>query len=119
MSLWAWLFHIHTLAIQQPLRSLYFRGPEALGFWGGAAIEDICYSLTATPSTFWTQHMQQCMQLCEQKLDAFTTAVNFVIYFVILVRLVNGLMFHVCFTRPVLAELRRMREPTPTALVQK
>ena len=100
---------IHTTFIRQPLYSLYFNGPESLGFWGGAAPEDICFSLTATPSSFWQTNPIQCTNLCEQKFGAFSTFINFALYAVTLFRLANGIMFHVCFTRPVLSELKRLQ----------
>lgn len=100
---------IHTTLIRQPLHSLYFDGPESVGFWGGAANEDICFSLTATPSGFWQENPLQCSRLCEQKFEAFATFINFAVYTVVLLRFVNAIVFHMCFTRPVLCELRRVQ----------
>lgn len=100
---------LHTTLIHNPLYSLYFKGPENIGFWGGAAREDICFSLTTSPSSFWQENPIQCNILCEQRFEAFITLINFIIYSVIMVRLVNGIVFHLCFTRPVLKELRQSR----------
>ena len=95
--------------VWEPLHTLYFRGPTSLGFWGGAAEEDICFTLTGTTSLFWIQHMDECTTLTHQKFDAFTTVVMFVFYFTTLYRLCTVLAFHVCFTQPILRELRDMR----------
>lgn len=100
---------VHTTLIRQPLRALYFNGPENLGFWGGAVQADICFSLTSTPSSFWQHNPIQCNTLCDQKFEAFSTFINFAIYAVLMLRVVNGLMFHVCFMRPVLRELERIQ----------
>ncbi len=100
---------LHATLIRQPLYNLYFLGPDTLGFWAGAAPEDICFSLTATPSSFWRQNPIECTMLCEQKFTGFCTFVNFVMYAALLVRVLNAAVFHLCFTRPVLGELKRMR----------
>lgn len=104
-----WVRSLHHTFIQAPLRELYFNGPESLGFWGGIEFADICFSLTNTSSTFWLEHLGECVEMCEKKFGAFNTVVNFVIYVVILFRVVNGVMFHFCFTRPFIAEFRRLR----------
>jgi hypothetical protein len=104
-----WVRSLHHTFIQAPLRELYFNGPESLGFWDGIEFADICFSLTNTSSTFWLEHLGECVEMCDKKFGAFNTVVNFVIYVVILFRVVNGVMFHFCFTRPFIAEFRRLR----------
>ena len=104
-----WVRSLHRTFVEVPLRELYFNGPESLGVWGGIEIADICFSLTNTSSMFWVEHLGECSDMCEKKFGAFNTAVNFVIYVIILLRVVNGVMFHLCFTRPFLAEFRRLR----------
>jgi len=104
-----WVRSLHSTFIRAPLRELYFNGPESLGFWGGIEIADICFSLTNTSSTFWVEHLGECADMCEKKFCAFNTFVNFAIYVIILFRVVNGVMFHICFTRPFIAEFRRLR----------
>ncbi len=106
----------YVTLIDAPLRALYFRGPVALGFWGGASPEDICYTLTGTSASFWTQHGAQCAQLCDQKFDTIHTTLHFAVYVVILYRLVNALIFYVCFTRPVLWELRELSRPRVSSI---
>jgi len=97
--------------VTAPLRTLYFNGPTMLGFWGGAGKEDICYSLTGTTANFWIQHFAQCLQLCDQKFDAFRTVVVFISYSFLLYRLLTTIAFHLLFTRPILNELRALRAP--------
>ena len=58
------LMQLYTQLVGSPLHTLYFRGPTMLGFWSGAAQEDICYSLTGTSAVFWIQNHAQCAQLC-------------------------------------------------------
>lgn len=99
---------VHSVFIQNPLRSLYFSGPDVLGFWGGADLVDICASLTTTSAAFWSQHYSECVDVCEKRFTAFSTSINFVIYILILLRVVNALVFHFCFTRPVMSELRTL-----------
>lgn len=83
-----------------------------MGFWGGTSWEDVCFSLSGTPSSFWVLHMDPCIEMCEQKFVSFSTAVNFIVYSYILLRVVNGFMFHISFTRPVLRELAQLRQPS-------
>ena len=99
---------VHSTCVRQPLRELYFKGPEKLGFWGGAAIEDICFSITSTPSLFWQQHTIQCYEICEQHFTSFFTIINFGLYCGIMLKIVNALVFHVCITRPMIQELRQI-----------
>jgi hypothetical protein len=99
---------VHSFFIQTPLRSLYFKGPDGMGFWGGAEVTDICASLTTTSAAFWSQHYGECVDVCEKRFQAFSTSVNFVLYILILFRVVNALAFHFCFTRPVMSELRAL-----------
>lgn len=111
--MWGWGFNlgwIHDVFIQNPLRSLYFKGPEAMGFWAGMDMADICSSLTTTSAAFWLQHHNECLDLCEKRFGAFSTTVNFVVYTIILIRVLNGIVFHVCFTRPVMSEIRMLLE---------
>ena len=98
--------------VVHPLRVLYFHGPTALGFWGGSALPDICYTLTSTPSQFWHEHTDECVHLVERKFDAFRVAVTFSVYVLVLLRLFDALVLHACFTRPLLHELRARALPT-------
>jgi hypothetical protein len=107
------------LIIHNPLRTLYFNGPTALGFWGGALPQDICFSLTGTPSVFWAQHVQECMRLCEHKFDAFAVIITFGVYVALVFRCVEAVAMHLCFTRPILCELRRRRKTRITQSVDK
>ena len=108
-TLLQFVHHAHNVFIKNPLRTLYFHGPTALGFWGGAATHDICFSLTNTPSNFWEIHPLDCQQLCEQKFNAFSVAIIFIMYIVVGLRVLEAVTFHMCFTRPILTELRKGR----------
>ena len=112
--------HLVKTFITQPLSTLYFNGPTTLGFWGGATPQDICFSLTGTTSSFWASQPEQCTQLTNQKFEAFTTVVMFLFYTLFIYRLFNILTLHVCFTQPVLRELRAMRtQPAPTLALHR
>jgi len=113
MNPFSWVQALHETFITRPLRQLYFNGPSGLGFWDGTSWEDICFSISGTPSSFWVSHMDPCLKMCEQKFFSFGTAVNFIVYSYILIRGVNGLMFHFSFTRPVLRELAHLRTHGP------
>jgi hypothetical protein len=108
-----WARALHALLITNPLHQLYFHGPSTLGFWNSAPPEDICSTLTGTPSYFWSTHVEQCAELREQKFRSFSVGVNFIVYSYILLRCLNGFMFHLSFTRPVLQELRIARGAQP------
>ena len=105
MSLLSQAFHV---SVHKPLYMLYFNGPTVLGFWGGANLPDICFSLTGTTSSFWVQHPYECSALTHQKYASFETAVLFCLYVFTLIRLIGALITHILFTRPVLLELRKL-----------
>ena len=100
------------LFIYTPLRALYFRGSTTLGFWGGASHEDICFSLTGTTSVFWTMHMDECQHLIEQRFDAFSTTVLFILYTLTWMRVLNLITVHFTVTQPILREIRHLRTIT-------
>lgn len=102
-----WIHSVARLFIYTPLRALYFNGPTTVGFWGGAQPHDICFSITGTTSSFWLDHVQECDRLCEQKFDAFAVFVIFGLYIAMLAKFVDAITIHICFTRPILGELRR------------
>jgi len=104
-----WVYSAGRVFVHNPLRTLYFNGPTALGFWGGALPQDVCFLLTGTPSTFWTEHMDECMRLCEQKFDAFAVVITFGMYVALVLKCVEAVTMHLCFTRPILCELRRSK----------
>ena len=96
-----WLLaQIYELSIENTFRQLYFKGPSSFGFWSGQEIEDICYSITSTPASFWMLHYTQCVELCEQRFQSFMATVNFVLYFFVVYRVIQGCFFYMFVIRP-------------------
>lgn len=107
--------------IFDPLRVLFLRGPSMLGFWGGAAVSDICASMTQVAASFWDQHPAQCLDIIDQKVDTLLVGIVFLFCVMVVYRVLTAITFHVCFTRPVIQEIRHLlthTTPHHTAALQ-
>lgn len=105
------LAHVHHLLIDAPLRQLYFRGPllAGFGFWAGAAKEDMCAMLSpGTSAFFWGHNSAQCEALLQQRFDAFSIAIKFVLYLLAMYRLLHWVCFQLFVMRPVLRRFDTM-----------
>lgn len=105
------LLWVHDHFIVQPLRALYFRGPtfQGWGFWGGARMDTICAALLpGSHAMFWLEHMGECEELVAQRFDAFQLSIQMFIYFFLLTRLIQAMLYHWLVVHPVLQRLERL-----------
>jgi len=104
-----WAVHtVHDVAIMQPLKQLYFRGPllHGWGFWGGAAPESVCAAmLPGSHTSFWQDHLGECEVLLHQRFDSFSIAVHIVVYILLLFKVLQGLVFHWLVVQPAIYRL--------------
>jgi hypothetical protein len=99
---------VHTTFILTPLHELYFHGPllHGWGFWGGNAPETVCASmLPGSHASFWLQHLHDCDALLQQRFHAFSVGVHFVVYTLILFKLLQGILFHCLVIQPALSRI--------------
>lgn len=77
---------LYRRAVVAPLRRLYLRGPRlwGWGFWGGAAVEDICASISNAPARFWSEHLDACADLIARDVDSLVVICETVLYFYVL-----------------------------------
>lgn len=87
----AWAQTCYDMAVVNPLERLYLFGPTlcGYGFWGGRAREDICASLSNTPSAFWAQHAGECDDLIARNFNATLVAAESIIYVALLYGIVS------------------------------
>lgn len=75
----------------QPLRRLYFHGPEniafGLGFWQGLSQSEICARIKNTSEKTWDKLPDECEQITEQLFQSFLITVETILWFYILVQI--------------------------------
>lgn len=108
------LSEVYRIIIYVPLYNLYFKGPTALGFWGGAAPEDICFLLTGTTSVFWTTHSDECTLLIQQHFNSFLVIIQLFLYILMWFRILQSMSFYMTVTKPILKELKQLQHMTIT-----
>ena len=80
-----------------PLKVVYFHGNAVL-FWAGTDMSDICFQLTAVSGDFWAAHEKECAELVTRKFTAFCVSV----YCVILLYLLYSMVSNVCYKKIVI-----------------
>jgi len=100
---------LHHWLLVAPLSNLYYFGPtfHGYGFWNGTPIEDICASLTGSPSAFWINNLGECQQLVERQFFAFLAGAHFILYAFIMYRFFTHLWTYIFVTRPIIKSMRQ------------
>lgn len=91
-----------------PLHQLYFNGPSigGIGFWSGAASEDICSSISNVPAGFWSGNMNECEALLHKRFIAFVIAFIWVTCGIVILKAFNLTIHYYFITRPLLQFMR-------------
>ena len=104
-----YLWYLPRVLIYDPLRVLYFRGPQlwGLGGWAGMSPEDICAQLTSVPAMSWRMHrMSDCWVLLETRFETFAISFWAIIYAVALYKIISMLWFRYFIIAPIISELK-------------
>lgn len=71
----------------KPLAWLYLEGPRTFGFWGGAAMSDICSQLTNTRSQFWNSEPAslECAEIVQRHYWSYVVLASSISYVAVIV----------------------------------
>ena len=82
-----WLFdfchRVYGCLVVKPIRTLFFYGPSAMGFWEGRAASQICAGITKqTTSEFWSIQANRaaCDKIVEHRMYSFQVVVELCVY---------------------------------------
>lgn len=98
-----------------PLRTLYFNGPNVhgYGFWGGVQAADACAQLTGVSALVWDVQAVACHDLLERNFFSFSVVVTFALYLWLVYKTLQHLAFRYLYVRPLIAELRAALRELP------
>lgn len=118
-------YYIKQVLLVEPLRRLYFDGPDlksfgiiSCGFWNGISKPEICALLTTISEHHWRQHSELCDERIERQFLAFVVTVEFVIY-VIMMGYIMKRGFACYFPDELTLEIRALRKWYETKPDQK
>jgi hypothetical protein len=95
--------------VLEPLRVLYFQGPQlwGIGGWAGMAPEDICSQMTSVPAMTWRAfRMDDCHALLDARFTSVAVTVWSALYLFAAYKIISLLWFRYFILGPVLAEIR-------------
>ena len=102
---------LYEQLVWRPLRRLYLQGPSffGMGFWGGAALPDVCAQLSTVPAAFWAEHLGECEDVVTQHLQSFVVTVETTLVAWVAYRMCSAVCWHWTVVRPIVHELRALR----------
>ena len=72
--------------------------------------EDICSQITGSAASFWTLHIEECEQIIHKNFDSFAVTTGFVVYGIVLYKIISLVWWRYFVVRPVLRDIRAVLE---------
>lgn len=106
---------VWRVLVVDPLRTLYFYGPNVhgYGFWGGVEAADACAQLTGVSALVWDVQTVACHDLLERNFFSFSVVVMAAVYLWLIYKVLQHLAFRYLYVRPLFAELRAALRELP------
>lgn len=82
------------ILLSYPLQKLYLKGPNplGLGFWAGKPAQDICSTITGSPSYFWETHINECLNIISTHFESFMLTISILMYIIFLFMIFCGVI---------------------------
>lgn len=115
-DIWTFATCVKETILVQPLRRLYFQGPDfksfgmlSVGFWNGVSKSEICAHLTTIQQQHWLEHGDLCEKRIERQFLAFVVMVEFVMYMFAAISLMRHILARY-FPDELTKEIRSLRK---------
>jgi hypothetical protein len=122
-KMWKMVYTFISTVLVSPWTFVYLNGPQIYGhgFHQGAPMEEVCFSLTQVPATFWLQspqHLDECREVVDRHVLGWTIGFYLLFLLGVFYRIFQWHLYRQFVIQPLLLHLQAHTDAQARAQAQ-